>query len=120
MLMARKIDLEESADNRGFLRWACQCGQTFKGNVEDPAFLNFIFIHVEECPTALRSIAFYPEETKDKNGFCVECEGHAGNNGGRCKNIFVDNEGKRTGRCECHSKKHPKGILKGDASMRGR
>ena len=120
MLMARNIELENEGDNRGFLRWCCQCGQSFKGNVNDPNFLRLIYIHVEECPTAMRSIAFYPELTKDDRGFCIECQEHTGDNGGRCKNIFVDNDGRRVGRCECRSKVHQKGILKGDASMRGR
>jgi len=120
MLLARKVVLEDEAEPNGFLRWCCPCGQAYKGNVQDSCFVDLIYMHVEECVAAVRSIAFYPIETKSADGFCVECLEHEGYNGGRCKNMFVDGDGKRIGRCACRSKVHPKGILKGDASLRGR
>ena len=118
IIMASRGKRLEDYEQNGVCVYECDCGKKLNGISTDPTFAELVYSHIEECRIAHQGVGQYPEETS-MGGRCIECVHHAGSGGGRCKNIFVNAEGKAMSRCNCQSTYHKKQYM-GDSSMRGR
>ena len=106
----------------GRMVFDCSCGLYLQAHAVDAdAFLPIVWEHAAHCPKFARRAAQYPLITAI-DGFCMDCAGicEQGLPGGfPCRNVFVDEGGKRVGRCKCSHPRHV--IVKHcDSSQRSR